>query len=401
MKYNFDEIIDRTGTSCVKWDLTEKFFGGKDILPMWVADMDFKTPDFITRAVKNRANHEIYGYTIRSDSYYHSFIRWVKKLHNWKVEKDWVLFSPGIVPAVNIAVMAFTKPGDKVIVQPPVYFPFFSAVRDNGRQLVYNQLKLESGRYNMDFDDLRKKIDNRTKMIIISNPHNPGGSVWTRDELTELTEICLEKKVLIISDEIHSDLVLPHYKHTVLADISEEFAKHTVTMMAPSKTFNLAGMATSSVIISDPDLRDTFNTMLERVHIGMGNIFGAVASEAAYTHGAAWRKQLLDYVQKNIDYVERFLQGNIPLVKIIKPESTYMIWLDFRELKLSDDELKNFIIHEAKLGFNDGPVFGPGGEGFQRMNVACPKALVEEAMQRLAKAINEFLISKQFQNSND
>jgi cystathionine beta-lyase len=311
------------------------------------------------------------------------------------------LFSPGIVPAVNIAVMAFTKPGDKVIVQPPVYFPFFSAVRDNGRQLVYNQLKLESGRYNMDFDDLRKKIDNRTKMIIISNPHNPGGSVWTRDELTELTEICLEKKVLIISDEIHSDLVLPHYKHTVLADISEEFAKHTVTMMAPSKTFNLAGMATSSVIISDPDLRDTFNTMLERVHIGMGNIFGAVASEAAYTHGAAWRKQLLDYVQKNIDYVERFLQGNIPLVKIIKPESTYMIWLDFRELKLSDDELKNFIIHEAKLGFNDGPVFGPGGEGFQRMNVACPKALVEEAMQRLAKAINEFLISKQFQNSND
>ncbi len=396
MKYNFDEIIDRTGTSCVKWDLTEKFFGGKDILPMWVADMDFKTPDFITRAVKDRANHEIYGYTVRPDSYYHSFIRWVKKIHNWTVEKDWLLFSPGIVPAVNLAVMAYTKPGDKVIVQPPVYFPFFSAVKDNGRQLVYNQLKLENGRYYMDFDELKNSIDNRTKMIIISNPHNPGGSVWTKDELTELAEICLEKKVLIISDEIHSDLVLPHYKHTVLADISEEFAKHTVTMMAPSKTFNLAGMATSSVIISDPDLRDTFNTMLERVHIGMGNIFGAVASEAAYTHGAEWRKQLLDYVQKNIDYVERFLQGNIPLVKIIKPESTYMIWLDFRELKLSDDELKNFIIHEAKLGFNDGPVFGPGGEGFQRMNVACPKALVEEAMQRLAKAINEFLISKQY-----
>lgn len=387
MKYNFDEIIDRTGTSCVKWDLTEKFFGEKDILPMWVADMDFKTPDFITRAVKDRANHEIYGYTIRSDSYYHSFIRWVKKLHNWQVEKDWVLFSPGIVPAVNIAVMAYTNPGDKVIVQPPVYFPFFLAVRDNGRQLVYNQLKLDNGRYNMDFDDLRKKIDYRTKMIIISNPHNPGGSAWTREELTELAEICLKRKVLIISDEIHSDLVLPGFKHTVLADISEAYAKQTITMMAPSKTFNLAGMATSSVIISDPDLRDTFNTMLERVHIGMGNIFGAVASEAAYINGAEWRKQLLDYVQINIDYVEQFIQENSPLVKMMKPEATYMIWLDFRELKLSDDKLRNFIIHEAKLGFNDGPVFGPGGEGFQRMNVACPRSIVEEGMKRLDKAV--------------
>jgi len=391
MKYNFDEIIDRTGTSCVKWDLTEKFFEENDILPMWVADMDFKTPDFITRAVKDRANHEIYGYTVRPDSYYHSFIKWIKALHNWQVEKDWLLFSPGIVPAVNIAVMAFTKPGDKIIVQPPVYFPFFSAVRDNGRQLVYNQLKLDSCRYNMDFDDLRKKIDNRTKMIIISNPHNPGGSAWTTEELTELAEICMEKKVLIISDEIHSDLVLPPFKHTILANISKDFAKQTVTMMAPSKTFNLAGMATSSVIISDPDLRDTFNTMLERVHIGMGNIFGAVASEAAYTHGADWRKQLLDYVQQNIDYVEHVLQENIPVVKMMKPESTYMIWLDFRELKLSDNELKSFIIHEAKLGFNDGPVFGPGGEGFQRMNVACPRSIVEQGMKRLDQAVKGLL----------
>ncbi|MCD4729918.1 MAG: PatB family C-S lyase, partial [Bacteroidales bacterium] len=375
MKYNFDEINDRTGTSCVKWDLAEKFFGGKDILPMWVADMDFKTPGFITSAVKDRANHEIYGYTVRPDSYYHSFIKWVKELHNWKVEKDWILFSPGIVPAVNLAVMAYTKLGDKVIVQPPVYFPFFSAVKDNGRQLVYNQLKFNNGRYDMDFDELKNNIDNRTKMIIISNPHNPGGSVWTRKELTELAEISLEKKVLIISDEIHSDLVLPRFKHTVLADISEEFAKHTLTMMAPSKTFNLAGMATSSVIISDPDLRDTFNTMLERVHIGMGNIFGSVASEAAYTHGAEWRNQLLDYVQQNIDFVDQFIQENVPRVKMMKPEATYMIWLDFRELRLSDEELKDFIIHKAKLGFNDGPVFGPGGEGFQRMNVACPRSI--------------------------
>jgi cystathionine beta-lyase len=389
MTYNFDEVIDRSGTSCVKWDFSEKFFEAENLLPMWVADMDFKTPDFIIEAVKKRADHEVYGYTIRPESYYQSFIQWVNKLHGWSIKKDWILFSPGIVPAVNLAVMAYTKPGDKVIVQPPVYFPFFSAVRENGRQLVYNQLKLENGRYFMDFDDLKQKIDRRTKMIIISNPHNPGGSAWTKDELTELANLCIENKVLIISDEIHSDLVLSGYQHTVLANLSEEFAQHTVTMMAPSKTFNLAGMATSSIIISDPDLRETFNTMLERVHIGMGNIFGMVSSEAAYTHGDEWRKQMLEYVQKNVGFVEQYLSDKIPQVKMIKPEATYMIWLDFRRLDKSNEELKKFIIHKAKLGFNDGPMFGPGGSGFQRMNVACPGSLVEKAMKRLEKAVSD------------
>ena len=388
MKYNFDEIIDRKNTSCVKWDFAEQYFEAKDLLPMWVADMDFKTPDFIVEAVKKRAEHEIYGYTVRPESYYKSMINWIEKKHQWKIEKDWIIFSPGIVPAVNMAVMTYTQPGDKIIVQPPVYFPFFSAVKDNGRQLVYNQLKLENGRYNMDFDDLEKKIDNRTKMIIISNPHNPGGSVWTKDELTQLGEICVKNNIILISDEIHSDLVIPPFKHTVAANISEEIANVTISMMAPSKTFNLAGMASSSVIISNPKLRNDFQVFLDRVHVGMGNLFGMVASEAAYTYGEGWLDQMLEYVKGNLDYMDKYIRENIPQIKMIIPEATYLVWLDFREMGLSDKELKTFILQKAKLGLNDGPVFGPGGEGFQRMNVACPRRLVEEGLQRLKIAID-------------
>jgi cystathionine beta-lyase len=388
MKYNFDEIIDRKNTSCVKWDFAEQYFEAKDILPMWVADMDFKTPDFIVEAIKKRADHEIYGYTVRPESYYSSMINWIEKKHQWKIDKDWIIFSPGIVPAVNMAVMAYTNPGDKIIVQPPVYFPFFSAVRDNGRQLVYNQLQLENGRYNMDIEDLEKRIDNRTKMIIISNPHNPAGSAWTKDELTKLGEICIKHNIILISDEIHSDLVISPFKHTVAANISEEIANVTISMMAPSKTFNLAGMASSSVIISNPKLRNDFQVFLDRVHVGMGNLFGMVASEAAYTHGEEWLNQLLDYINRNVDYVENYLNNYIPKIKMIRPEATYMIWLDFRELGLSNEELKKFVLEKAKLGLNDGPVFGPGGEGFQRMNVACPKSIVEEGMKRLKHAVD-------------
>jgi len=388
MKYNFNEDYNRKNTSCVKWDLAEAYFQAKDLLPMWVADMDFKTPDFIVEAIKKRAAHEIYGYTIRPESYYSSLINWISDKHGWHIEKDWIIFSPGIVPAVNIAVMAYTQPGDKVIVQPPVYFPFFSAVQDNGRQLVYNQLNLENGRYAMDFDDLENKIDHRTRMIVISNPHNPGGSVWTKEELTRLGEICIKNNVLLISDEIHSDLVISPLQHTVAANISENIAKVTISMMAPSKTFNLAGMATSSVIISNPQLRSAFQVMLDRVHVGMGNLFGMVASEAAYTHGKDWLDQMLKYVKGNLDFLEDYLKSYIPQVGMIRPEATYLVWLDFRELGLNKEELKKFILKKAKLGLNDGPVFGPGGEGFQRMNVACPRSIVVEAMERLKRAVD-------------
>ncbi|MCB2220631.1 MAG: PatB family C-S lyase [Bacteroidetes bacterium] len=388
MQYNFDEIIDRKGTSCVKWDIRDIYFGDDSVLPMWVADMDFKTPDFIVNAIKDRADHPVFGYTVRPDSYYQSMIDWIHNLHQWKINKDWIVFSPGIVPAVNMAVMAYTRPGDKIIVQPPVYFPFFSAVKDNGRQLVYNQLLLKNGRYEMDFEDLEKQIDHRTRMIIISNPHNPGGSAWTKDELEQLGNICIKHNLVLISDEIHSDLAIPPFKHTVAANISEAIAKVTVTMMAPSKTFNLAGMASSSVIISDPGLRNDFEIMLGRVHVGMGNLFGMVASEAAYTHGKIWLKEMLHYVKENLDYMESYIQERIPKVKMIRPEATYLVWLDFRSLNLDPAALKKFVIEKAGLGLNDGPVFGPGGEGFQRMNVACPRSYVQEAMQRLEEAVN-------------
>jgi cystathionine beta-lyase len=387
MKYNFDEIIDRKNTACVKWDFSKEFLGEDDLLPMWVADMDFKTPDFITEAIKSRASHPIYGYSARPDGYYNSIIQWLNNKHHWKIERDWIIFSPGIVPAVNLAVLAFTQPGDEVIVQPPVYFPFFSAVKDHERTLVYNQLKLKNGRLSMDFDDLINRISAKTKMIIISNPHNPGGSAWTKQELTRLAEICIPKNILILSDEIHSDLVFKPHRHTVVAALSEETANHTITMIAPSKTFNLAGLSTSSVIISNPELRKTFKSTLDKFHLGMGNIFGTVASEAAYSGGEEWLEQMMDYVKGNVDFVLDYLKKNIPNVKMIEPEATYMVWLDFRELKMPDKELKNFILKKAKLGLVDGPAFGPGGKGFQRMNVACPRSLIANAMHRLEHAV--------------
>jgi cystathionine beta-lyase len=387
MKYNFDEIIDRKNTSCIKWDYTKEFLGEADVLPMWVADMDFKTPDFIIDAVKERASHEIYGYSMRLPGYYQSIVDWVKNLHGWKIEKDWIVFSPGIVPAVNMAVLAFTQPGDEIIVQPPVYFPFFTAVTDHNRKLIHNQLRLEKERYFMDFDDLKKKITPHTKMIIISNPHNPVGRAWTEGELNELAAICLQNKILILSDEIHSDLVFKPHRHNVFAKLFDESADYILTMMASSKTFNLAGMSTSSVIISNPDLRKTFKAMLDKLHLGLGNIFGAAASEAAYTFGNDWLYQMLDYVKGNIDFVDEFLKRNLPMVKMIYPEATYMIWLDFRELNLSREELNNLILRSAKLGLNDGEVFGAEGEGFQRMNLACPRSYIETAMKQMEDAI--------------
>lgn len=391
MNYNFDEIIDRRNTACLKWDYSKDFLGEDDVIPMWVADMDFKIPDFISDAIKKRANHEIYGYSARPEGYFTSIINWLDKKHHWQIEKDWIIFSPGIVPAVNLAVLTFTQPGDEIIAQPPVYFPFFSAIKDHGRTLVYNQLKLENGRLSMDFDDLEKMISTKTKMIIISNPHNPGGSAWTKAELTRLAEICIPKNILILSDEIHSDLVFKPNHHTVTATLSQEIAEKTITMIAPSKTFNLAGLSTSSVIISNPELRKAFQRALEYLHIGLGNIFGAVASEAAYSHGVEWLEQMMDYVWGNVVFIDEYLKRNIPGIKIIIPEATYMVWLDFRNLNLKGKDLRDFVLKKAKLGLVDGSIFGPGGEGFQRMNIACPKSIIADAMHRLEHAVKNQL----------
>lgn len=388
MKYNFDEIVNRENTDSVKYDLRKVIFEKEDVIPMWVADMDFKTPDFIINAIKERLNHEVFGYSFRSKSYFESIINWLKRRHKWEVQSEWMSFGPGIVPAINMAVMAYTKPGDKIIVQTPVYFPFFSAIVNNDRVQIENPLQLKNDRYCIDFTDLEKKLK-EAKMIILSNPHNPGGSVWTKDELKRLGDLCVKNNVIILSDEIHADLVFKDFKFTPLASISKEIADCTVTFIAPSKTFNLAALATSSLICSNNELKEKYDKVLDTIHIGMGNVFGAVASEAAYNFGDEWLDQLMEYLSGNLDYLNHYLKENIPQIKMIRPEGTYLVWLDCSELNMIDEELKNFIIQNAGLGLNAGTMFGTGGEGFMRINIACPKQTITDALTRLENAVNK------------
>jgi cysteine-S-conjugate beta-lyase len=386
--WNFDEPAGREGSDCIKFDRRLETFGVKDVIPMWVADMDFNTPDFIVEALRERLKHEIYGYSFRPDQYYQSMTDWIKARHNWTVDKEWILFSPGIVPALNFCTLAFTQPGDNIIVQPPVYFPFFSAVESHGRNLIYNRLTESEGNWSMDFDSLASCIDSKTKMIIISNPHNPVGRVWTPEELNRLAEVCLEKNILIISDEIHCDLVLPGFKHTPMASLSEKIAASTITLIAPSKTFNLAGLSTSSVIISNPALRKLFSRVVDNLHVGSGNIFGTTASIAAYTHGHKWLEALLDYVDHNIEFVKEYCRQMIPEINTVSPEATYMIWLDCRKFGMTGKELQDFFIHRAGIGMNEGSTFGPGGEGFMRMNLGTTHQTVMKAMEQIEKTVS-------------
>ncbi|WP_367328005.1 MalY/PatB family protein [Lentimicrobium sp.] len=392
MQYNFDEIIDRGNTACVKYDLRKFFFGNNEVIPMWVADMDFRTPDFVMDAIRKRAAHEVLGYSIRTDSYFDALTAWIQRRHHWRTEREWIAFSPGIVPAVNMAVLAFTLRRDKVIIQPPVYFPFFDAVKNHNRKLVYNQLIMENGRYRMNYENLEQLCRDGARMLILSNPHNPAGNAWRADELQRMADICLKYNVLMISDEIHCDLVNRGYKHTVLASLSPEIAANTVTMVAPSKTFNLAGMATSSVIISNPSLMKRFRKVLDGLHIEMGNLFGNVAAEAAYMHGDAWLEQLLDYIDGNIHTLIEFAETHLPQVKVIRPEATYMAWLDFSQTGMSDAELKKFAIEEAGLGMNEGTQFGPGGDGYMRMNLACPRPVLMKALKQLKHALGKRMV---------
>jgi cysteine-S-conjugate beta-lyase len=387
MNWNFDNPSQREGTDCIKYDLRKEIFGTSDVIPMWVADMDFNTPDFVVKALKERVNHEIYGYSFRPPEYYTSIINWLSSRYNWKIEKEWISYCPGIVPALNFCTLAFTEPGDNIIVQPPVYFPFFSAVEAHGRRLNYNRLKESDGRWVMDYDSLVAGINEKTKMIIISNPHNPVGRAWTPEELNRLAEICIEKNIIIISDEIHCDLVLPGFRHTSLASLSEKTAAITVTCIAPSKTFNLAGMSTSSVIISNPALRKSFSRIVENLHLG-GNIFGTTASVAAYSHGQEWLGALVDYIDHNVDYVEDYCVKMLPEIVPVQPEATYMIWLDCRKFGMTGKDLHHFFVKSAKVGMNEGSTFGPGGEGFMRMNLATTHQTVINAMEQIEKAVS-------------
>jgi cysteine-S-conjugate beta-lyase len=388
-KYNFDEIIPRSGTNCLKYDARKWMFNTNDVLPLWVADTDFRTPDFIVDAIKKRAEHEIYGYTFKPDSYFNAVIGWMKRRHNWEIKKEWISFSPGVVAGFTIAIETFSKPGDGVIVQPPVYFPFFDSVKGTKRKLIENPLKIENGRFTFDFDDLKSKIDKNTKLLLLCNPQNPGGMVFTRNELEELSAICIEHGVMVISDEIHSDLIFNLHTHIPFTTLSEEAAKNSVVCMAPSKTFNVAGLASSLVIIPDKTKHARYERTLNVGHLGMGNIFGLVAMEAAYNYGDEWLGQLLDYLWENYFFLEKFMKEHLPKVKVMKPEATYLIWLDFREYGLKDEELMQFTVEKAKVGLNNGGRFGTGGDGWMRLNIGCPRSLLKDGLERLREAFSE------------
>ncbi len=381
MIYNFDELVDRKGSNCEKYDHLQQIFGKEDLVPMWVADTDFKTPDFIVDAVKKRANHEIYGYPTIPESYYEAVQNWIKNQHGWKVEKEWINYCPNVVIALASLVLSLTKPGDKIIVQPPVYFPFFHVVEDNGRIMVENQLKLEDDRYVFDFDDLKRKIDGDTKMLILCSPHNPGGRVWTKEELTELGRICFERNVIIVSDEIHSDLIFPGYKHTPIANISEEFSLNCITIMSASKTFNIAGLSSAYIVIENKEHLTKFKRFMRATHISSGNFFGQIATEAAYTHGAEWLSQLMNYLDSSWEIVDEFFRNNLPSIIPMKPEGTFLVWIDLSPLGMSSKEAFDKLI-KAGVAPNPGFLFGSGGEPFIRLNIGCPKSTLIKGLEK-------------------
>lgn len=389
MIYNFDNVIERRNTGSVKWDKKEEVFQEREVLPMWVADMDFSSPQPIIEAIKQRADHGIFGYSTMHEGYYDAIIQWNQRRHRWAIEKDWITISPGVVPALNTIVKTFTEPGDKIIIQTPVYYPFTNAIVENGREVVLNTLQLKNGRYFMDFEDLRNQLDPGVKMIILCNPHNPGGSVWTKEELQELGEICVAHNILVVADEIHCDLVYADYKYTPFASICEAFAQNTICCTAPSKTFNLAGLQLSNIIIPNEGLRKKFLGAVSRTPLQLTNPFAIAATESGYKEGEEWLEQLLAYLQRNVAYLTDFIATHLKAITVIQPESTYLVWLDCRGLGLEPEQLEKLLIKKARVGFNQGYTFGPGGEGFVRVNIACPQSVLQEGLTRMVKAVQE------------
>lgn len=408
MKFNFDEIIDRKGTNSSKWDNCNNIFGREDILPMWVADTDFKAPTQVIDAMRNRLEHGIYGYTFRSESYNESIINWVKKRHDWDIKSEWITFSPGVVPAISMAIQTFTHPGDKVIIQPPIYPPFHSVVESSGRVKIENELSYRDGKYHMDIEKLEEQIktvdlsytnnnygvnnqfDDRVKLLLLCNPHNPSGRVWTKEELMRIGKICIDNNILIVSDEIHSDIIYKGHKHIPIASLSEELAQCTITCIAPSKTFSLAGLTTSAIIIPNEKLRNMYNNSLETLEIDGGNIFGSIALETAYREGEEWLDELLLYLEDNLEYLVNYFKENIPQIKPVCPEATYLVWLDCSELGLEGRDLMDFFVNEAKVGLNPGTRFGENYGKFVRLNIGCPREILKEGLSRIEKAVKRY-----------
>lgn len=386
--YNFDDLIDRRNTNCMKWDRLEELFGGTGLLPLWVADMDFSAPPAVLKAIKERTNHPIFGYNYSSDEYYQAVISWMKRRHNWNIDREWILFTPGVVPALSYSVKAYTEPDDNIIIQSPVYRPFYTTIENNGRNIITNPLIYRDGRYFMDYEDLEAKIDSKTKLLILCSPHNPVGRVWTKEELTKLGEICLKNDIIIISDEIHFDIVYKGYDHTVLANVSPEIRERCIICTAPSKTFNIAGLQISNIIIPNNELRKKYSLELEKDHIIRPNVFGEEALVAAYNESEDWLDSLLEYLEKNRDFFISFVDKNIPQLKVVKPEGTYLLWVDFSDLGMNSEELRDFLVNKCKLAVNPGEMFGKESGLFQRFNIGCPRSILEEALIRIEKAVN-------------
>ncbi|WP_127538011.1 MalY/PatB family protein [Paenibacillus illinoisensis] len=389
-KNTFDEPINRLSTGSEKWDALEEIFGVADALPMWVADMDFAAPPSVIEALQARMEHGIFGYTVRTDAYHEALRGWMERRHNWKINDDWVVFTPGIVPALSIAVQRFTVPGDAVVIQTPVYAPFYEVVRGQGRELMTNPLRLEDGRYTMDLDHLESCLQTgRVKMLILCSPHNPVGRVWSREELEGLAALCVQYNVLVVSDEIHADLVHQRGTHTPLSQISEAIADLSIICTAPSKTFNIPGLCTSNIIIPNASLRASFAQGVRTMGLASISTLGAIAAEAAYNGAEQWLDDCLAYIRGNMEYVQEYAAKHMPDVGIDLPEATYLLWMDFSKLGVPQEELVRLLLNEAGLAFNDGTVFGPEGTGYMRMNVACPRSTVEEAMRRLSLMVNQ------------
>ncbi len=396
MKYNFDQVFDRKDTDSAKWGNIKTIFGRDDVIPMWVADMDFPAAKPIIDALKKRTEHPFYGYTRPSSSVIESVVERMQRKFNWEIKPEWIVFTPGVIPALTNAIRALTHAGDGIILQEPVYYPFFSAVNSSGCHIVNNQLKLSNGRYEMDYEDLESKFlpttgmrstSHRNKAIILCNPHNPVGRLWQTNELVNMGEIVIRHEAVVISDEIHCELLFKGYRHVPFASISEEFEQNCIVCMSPSKTFSLAGLEVSSIIIPNKKLRDDFNSIRSGITPGP-NLFGYSALEAAYRYGDDWLEQVLDYLQGNLDFMKAYFTDKIPRIKIIEPQGTYLIWLDCRELGMDNHTLRSFMREKARVGMNDGFVFGESGSGFQRMNIACPRSILEEALSRMEKAVN-------------
>lgn len=389
MKYNFDEVIDRKNTDSMKWSASylERHFGSADCVPLWVADMDFRTAQPVIDAVTERAGHGIYGYALAGDEFYEAVIKWQKRRNGWEVKKEWIVFSPGVVPALWHIVRTFCSPGEKVILQSPVYYPFYKVIEDNGCQVINNRLINNGGRYEMNFEELERQAeDSSVKMMILCSPHNPVGRVWTKEELRRVSEICFANDVLLVSDEIHSDLVFRPNVHTPAASMSEQLMMNTITCMAPSKTFNLAGVQVSDVIVPDRRLRRRLAGSLKSAGV-MPNVFGLAAQTAAYNEGEEWLEQLLEYLAGNLDVMENFITSELPEVKFRRPEGTYLAWLDFSGYGFTTEELQNRMKNKAGVALDDGYIFGDGGEPCQRINFACPRSVLIKAMERLRKGV--------------